>query len=607
MANVLEFLVKLNDMASGALKKFGETGTGTFNKLTAGIYKMSSNFNRLGMNITQIDAKLEQLRKTRAISFDSSQIRRINGEIDKLQSKKDRLEGGRSGGFGNMFRTGLAIAGIGSLAYLGKDVMQAGIDRSLNLISLQTLEGKAAGQKLNDALLNYAKHSTYGGEVMSEGKLMAGAGLSPELIAHLIPKIGDIALGKADRMQSLALALSEVNTRGHMNGQVERMFIQGGLFNPLEQLNKMTGESKESLEHRMLKGKISVMEVVKAIDYATSAAGRWGGAMANIMGRDAGKWIAFKTNLEIVAGDIGLKLLPALGHLTGALNWIVDHGASVAIGIGAMTAAWIAYTTVTKGAAIWSAVLEAFTSPWLAIAGIGIATAAVADTFMSNADGMANSAIGAADKIDKANKKITGSTDEMAAKLKSLNNEKGGFWSSIGDWLGEALKDIWWFVQKLIINIAEIGQEIGQGFKGLLEMVTPGSFKHGLADVKQALFGGREKTTLQTYMDNLDAKHDLHKKLRLAGKNDDGSPLGSNPMSGVVNAMKGAPDGGSLAGDTSSAITGGGVRNITINVAKFQDKTEIHTTNLRESVSEVEDIIMNMFLRITNSAAAAIS
>ena len=59
--------------------------------------------------------------------------------------------------------------------------------------------------------------------------------------------------------------------------------------------------------------------------------------------------------------------------------------------------------------------------------------------------------------------------------------------------------------------------------------------------------------------------------------------------------------------ETSAAITGGGVRDIHINIAKFQDKTEIHTASFKESVAEAEDMLKNMFLRIVNSSAAALS
>jgi hypothetical protein len=59
--------------------------------------------------------------------------------------------------------------------------------------------------------------------------------------------------------------------------------------------------------------------------------------------------------------------------------------------------------------------------------------------------------------------------------------------------------------------------------------------------------------------------------------------------------------------EAKDKIIGCGVRSITINVAKFQDKTEIHTTTMKEGVHEIEEQIRNMFLRIVNSAATAIS
>ena len=149
------------------------------------------------------------------MSIDSSQIKRINGEIDRLQSKKDKLtNSGTSygGGLSSFFRTGLALAGVGSIAYLGKDIMQAGIERQMNLTALQTLVGKSPGNMLNSQLLDYAKRSIYGSEVFNEGKIMAASGVKANNIMPIMRMIGDIGMGNKDRMQSLALAFSEAST-----------------------------------------------------------------------------------------------------------------------------------------------------------------------------------------------------------------------------------------------------------------------------------------------------------------------------------------------------------------------------------------------------------
>lgn len=605
--NTIEFLVRLKDLASGPLQKLGQVGQQSFTKMETAVTKFQTKISTLSMNLGQINARMKLLEKTREISFDTRQIRRINAELETLQRKKNRLEGGGGGLLKYGLLASIAFAGV----TVGKDVMQAGIKRQMDLTAMQTMVGAIPGAELNKALLNYSLNSTYGPEVMEGGKMMLGGGVNVGAIPHVIKMMGDVAQGNSERLKSLMLAFTESQTRGNLSGITERMFIQGGLFNPIQQLHLMTGKSLDQLRKDEEKGKIGIDELTKAFEFATQKGGRWYNAMNNIMAGPAGKWIAFTTNIKIMAGDIGLKLLPVLGGVTNVLNWIINHAGVVAVGIGAMTTAWLAYTAVTKGAAISAAILEAFTSPWMALAGIGIASAAVAAAFMDNADGMATSATNAANKIDKANKKITSGTDQMAAKLKALQSEKGGFWTSIGDWLGEAIKDIWWFLQKLILEIVEIGSELWRVLKGLGMMAT-GNFSEGWKEVKAASMGivgfNDPDDPIQKFIDNLDAKHDLHKKLRAAGKNDDGTPLDSDPTQNLIGKLGAGGGGGGVdTGGTTEAITGGGVRNITINVQKpFTDRVEIHSINLREGVQEIEEIFRDMFLRITNSAATAL-
>jgi hypothetical protein len=55
----------------------------------------------------------------------------------------------------------------------------------------------------------------------------------------------------------------------------------------------------------------------------------------------------------------------------------------------------------------------------------------------------------------------------------------------------------------------------------------------------------------------------------------------------------------------STGITEGGARptNITINLQKLNEKIEIHTTNIRDGIANIEEQFVEMFLRVLNSSA----
>lgn len=84
------------------------------------------------------------------------------------------------------------------------------------------------------------------------------------------------------------------------------------------------------------------------------------------------------------------------------------------------------------------------------------------------------------------------------------------------------------------------------------------------------------------------------------------SPTGALSAINFSNATsdnKGAGSGGGKASKLSESITGGGQRNVTINVGKLNEGgITIHTTNLKEGSADIEAMMMKLFLQVINSA-----
>ena len=577
--NIVEFVVKLKDMASGPLQKLQQTGTSSFTKIQQSMDKLSGRSNTLKQNINDLDAQIDKLKRARAISLDGSQIDRINKQLTEVEAKKERLEGRRTGGgLGSFFRTGLAIAGIGSMAFLGKDIMQAGIERQMNSTALQTLLGQAPGTMLNNQLLDFAKRSIYGNEVFTEGKLMAGSGIKAGNIMPVMKMIGDIAMGDKERMKSLALAFSEASTRGSLNGMNERMFLQGGLFNPLEQLHKMTGRSLPALKKDMSQGKISIDDLVKSMQYATGPMGRWHDMMQKMQETPAGKWTAFTGTVRTLAGTIGLELLPALGGLVDILQGIVGNPDAlylIANGIGAITAAWGIYSIATNWAAIQTGILEAV-AMWPVALAAGI--------------------LGGILWLCTGNDTLAGNTETTAQRIANASSLIRDSWTNTGYVLETALLGIMSVFERVYNFMGAFAHR-----KGAWKALTGDTD----ADIRLAKIKADHD---QAKWDELDAKNGFVQIDKKTGKPVKTAPSALDVLMGYKGYnFDGKGGGAAPAGDTSKAISGGGVRNIYINVAKFQDKTEIHTSSFKESVAEVERTLEDMFLRIVNSGASALS
>ncbi|MCA0428335.1 MAG: phage tail tape measure protein [Bacteroidetes bacterium] len=79
------------------------------------------------------------------------------------------------------------------------------------------------------------------------------------------------------------------------------------------------------------------------------------------------------------------------------------------------------------------------------------------------------------------------------------------------------------------------------------------------------------------------------------------SPVGKPAMDKKADSQAKATEDetNSMLNKTMDSISGGGsVKNFTVNIGKFQDKTEIHSANLTEGLDEVEKKQFDMFMRI---------
>lgn len=596
MSNLVEFLVKVKDLASGPLAKIANAGQNGFAKMEGAVNKVTGKLGTLRSNLQQIDARMSALQKTRAISFDTRQISRINKELADLQRRKDRLEGNSArGGIGSLLRTGLAVAGIGSLAMVGTSILKTGMERQMNQVAYQVLAGNKAGNLLYGQELKFAKDTIYGNEAFAEGKLMLGSGVAAKNVMPVQNMIGDIAMGDVERMKSLTLAFSEASSTGHLTGRQELMF-RTALFNPLTQLSAMTHKSVASLEKDMAKGKISINDLVKSMEYATGPMGRWHDMMERMRHTPAGEWHAFTGTLTTLAGTIGMEVLPPLGKLLSVLNDLLSNDGqmrNIAWAIGAMTVAWGLYAIAANEAAITAGLAEVAAAWPLAIVG-GV--------------------VYALSQISDYTDKVTGSNNELKKSMKDTADDTGMHFNAVSGWWQSFVVTVQWgwlSIKNIWESLSQVGNDLIDGrFKDAWRDLTHPDTEASrtwqrISDHFGWTVGGYNvptDTTATTSKGGKHARKDYIGAWEAADPDKATVPGKFDPKATGVGGGGDAPD-----GTTNSSITGGGVRNMTINVAKFQDKTEIHTASFKESVAEAEEMLENMFLRIVNSAAIALN
>lgn len=134
--------------------------------------------------------------------------------------------------------------------------------------------------------------------------------------------LGDIAQGSAEKMQGIALAYGQMSSAGKVNMQdIKQMINQG--FNPLQAIAEMTGETFQEVTQRYEQGKISVEEVTKAMQFASSEGGKYYQSMEKQSKTLAGQFSTLKDNASSLAGtlakdlsgSISGKVLPTINDL----------------------------------------------------------------------------------------------------------------------------------------------------------------------------------------------------------------------------------------------------------------------------------------------------
>ena len=128
-------------------------------------------------------------------------------------------------------------------------------------------------------------------------------GVASDDVSGTLQRLGDISLGNADKMQSLARAYGKATAQGKLTGETVQMMIDAG-WNPLIDICDQTGESMEDVQKRMAAGSISAEELTQAINHATDAGGKFAGGMEAASKTVAGLTSTLQDNVNAMLGKL---------------------------------------------------------------------------------------------------------------------------------------------------------------------------------------------------------------------------------------------------------------------------------------------------------------
>lgn len=128
-------------------------------------------------------------------------------------------------------------------------------------------------------------------------------GVASDDVSGTLQRLGDISLGNADKMQSLARAYGKATAQGKLTGETVQMMIDAG-WNPLIDICDQTDESMEDVQKRMAAGSISAEELTQAVNHATDAGGKFAGGMEAASKTVAGLTSTLQDNVNAMLGKL---------------------------------------------------------------------------------------------------------------------------------------------------------------------------------------------------------------------------------------------------------------------------------------------------------------
>ena len=446
--------------------------------------------------------------------------------------------------------------------------IQASLDRQQLQVSFDVLTGsKEAGSRLTQQLVNLQKDTVLGAEVFKNAQTMLGFGFKDTEILENMRMLGDVSMGDAEKLNSLTLAFSQVRSAGKLQGQDLLQLINAG-FNPLEAMSKRTGKSIAQLKDDMSKGNISFQMVQQAFKDATGEGGRYNNMLATIAQTDAGMkaqlggaWEEVKIKigdafkpLTRMGLELGTKLMPILEKLTVPLSEGMQKVADMLS---------VAMQKVRQLKPVFDSLFQ---------------------PLKNMIDQIRNSIGGLADYLEPIRTVIAEHIYPYFAKV----------WNVVTSMVGELvsfvsqsqlLKDIFSFIGTWVGRIYDAISYLVDGVKWVWDNVI------------MPLLNGIEKA--YRWIKGSEMPGGTHQKSGAAPEKKTTAPVVDNQTNDKLTEIARNTQANVQSGkNASNAVASAGPKVVNISVNKFFDNIQFSTTNLTESASQIENVVLECLSRV---------
>lgn len=227
-------------------------------------------------------------------------------------------------------KKGLAVvsaASAGALTAIAATGVKYNASMEQYQTAFETMLGSAkAADTLTESLKTLAAQTPMAmSDLADASKTLLAFGTTADALPSTLKRLGDIALGDAEKLGTMATAFGRIQSNGRASMEEINMMIDQG-FNPLNIIAKKTGESMEALRERVSDGGVSFKEISDAIEVATNKGGQFYNAMEAQSHTLTGQLSTLADNASALAGAFAQGLSDTLsGELLPTVNGWVDE------------------------------------------------------------------------------------------------------------------------------------------------------------------------------------------------------------------------------------------------------------------------------------------
>lgn len=316
-----------------------------------------------------------------------------NSSLTKSLNDSEKQVQGFGSSVASAFGSLVSLAGAAALAIKGIEFNKAAEQAQ---VSFEVMTGSAVtATNVLKELRDFANTTPLEfKDIRDATQTMLSFGISADKATKYIKMLGDVSGGNADKLRSLSLAFSQIQSTGKLMGQDLLQLINAG-FNPLQEISAQTGKSMAQLKEEMADGAISAQMVTDAFESATSAGGRFNGMLERqgqtLAGAQSTFSDAFDTFLGETMAGATKPLVEFFRTLTEGFAKVGDNFSSIGDLLGGVV------VILTKGAEILFEFLDKIPGPVLAFTAalVGVKLAMMAISAAAAPMGIAiNSALG---------------------------------------------------------------------------------------------------------------------------------------------------------------------------------------------------------------------